>query len=164
MASEKAALEFQLEKSIKQFHEVQMEAERSRVARRSASAWEEDADIKALEPLPLHHRHMATANQQLQKAAKLLDSGAVRATRFLWRHPVARVSLLFYLVFVHLFLMYLMHRLQVSYVILLFAFVCFVYLHAWVMSSCILFIFMLGSCLHRTFFNISLTHKVLSPE
>lgn len=112
MASEKAALEFQLEKSIKQFHEVQMEAERSRVARRSASAWEEDADIKALEPLPLHHRHMATANQQLQKAAKLLDSGAVRATRFLWRHPVARVSLLFYLVFVHLFLMYLMHRLQ----------------------------------------------------
>ncbi|XP_052152564.1 golgin-84 [Oryza glaberrima] len=112
MASEKAALEFQLEKSIKQFHEVQMEAERSRVARRSATAWEEDADIKALEPLPLHHRHMATANQQLQKAAKLLDSGAVRATRFLWRHPVARVSLLFYLVFVHLFLMYLMHRLQ----------------------------------------------------
>ncbi|KAL5222210.1 hypothetical protein ABZP36_026923 [Zizania latifolia] len=112
MASEKAALEFQLEKSIKQFHEVQIEAERSRVARRSASSWEEDADIKALEPLPLHHRHMATANQQLQKAAKLLDSGAVRATRFLWRHPVARVSLLFYLVFVHLFLMYLLHRLQ----------------------------------------------------
>jgi hypothetical protein len=34
---------------------------------------------------------------QLQKAAKLLDTGAVRATRFLWRHPVARVSLLFYL-------------------------------------------------------------------
>uniref|UniRef100_A0A0D9V5J5 Golgin-84 n=1 Tax=Leersia perrieri TaxID=77586 RepID=A0A0D9V5J5_9ORYZ len=112
MASEKAALEFQLEKSIKQFHEVQIEAERSRVARRSASSWEEDADIKALEPLPLHHRHMATANQQLQKAAKLLDSGAVRATRFLWRHPVARVSLLFYLVFVHLFLMHLLHRLQ----------------------------------------------------
>jgi hypothetical protein len=53
MASEKAALEFQLEKSIKQFHEVQMEAERSRVARRSASAWEEDADIKALEYV--HH-------------------------------------------------------------------------------------------------------------
>ncbi|KAL5226614.1 hypothetical protein ABZP36_014879 [Zizania latifolia] len=112
MASEKAALEFQLEKSMKQFHEVQIEAERSRVFRRSASSWEEDADIKALEPLPLHHRHMSTANQQLQKAAKLLDSGAVRATRFLWQHPVARVNLLFYLVFVHLFLMYLLHRLQ----------------------------------------------------
>ncbi|GJN17700.1 hypothetical protein PR202_gb04790 [Eleusine coracana subsp. coracana] len=92
MASEKAALEFQLEKSLRQFHEVQIEAERSRASRRSASSWEEDTDIKALEPLPLHHRHMATANQQLQKAAKLLDSGAVRATRFLWRHPVARVS------------------------------------------------------------------------
>lgn len=35
---------------------------------------------------------------QLQKAAKLLDSGAVRATRFLWRYPTARVILLFYLV------------------------------------------------------------------
>jgi hypothetical protein len=34
---------------------------------------------------------------QLQRAAKLLDTGAVRATRFLWRHPVARISLLFYL-------------------------------------------------------------------
>ncbi|KQK09698.1 golgin-84 isoform X1 [Brachypodium distachyon] len=112
MASEKGALEFQLEKSLKQFHEVQVEAERSRVSRRSASSWEEDTDINALEPLPLHHRHMATANQQLQKAAKFLDSGAVRATRFLWRHPVARVTLLFYLVFVHLFLMYLMQRLQ----------------------------------------------------
>ncbi|EES03594.1 golgin-84 isoform X1 [Sorghum bicolor] len=112
MASEKAALEFQLEKSLKQFHEVQIEAERSKATRRSASSWEEDTDIKALEPLPLHHRHMATANQQLQKAAKLLDTGAVRATRFLWRHPVARVTLLFYLVFVHLFLMHLLNRLQ----------------------------------------------------
>lgn len=84
---------------------------------------------------------------QLQRAAKLLDSGAVRATKFLWRYPIARVILLFYLVrttfcivlyfkaisctngilnapnyltiflyfqvFVHLFLMYLLHRLQV---------------------------------------------------
>lgn len=35
---------------------------------------------------------------QLHKAAKLLDSGAVRATRFLWRYPTARLILLFYLV------------------------------------------------------------------
>lgn len=76
-------------------------------------------------PLPLHQRHMATASMQvslfsynktvlaylssvlpyastshlqLQKAAKLLDTGAVRATRFLWRYPTARVILLFYLV------------------------------------------------------------------
>lgn len=34
----------------------------------------------------------------MQKAAKLLDTGAVRATRFLWRYPTARVILLFYLV------------------------------------------------------------------
>lgn len=49
MASEKAALEFQLEKSLKQFHKVQVEAERGRVARRPASSWEEDTDIKALD-------------------------------------------------------------------------------------------------------------------
>ncbi|XP_048227978.1 golgin candidate 1 isoform X2 [Ricinus communis] len=113
MASEKAAAEFQLEKEVKRIQEAQIEAERSRVSRRaSSSSWEEDSEMKALEPLPLHHRHMAAASMQLQKAAKLLDSGAARATRFLWRYPTARLILLFYLVFVHLFLMYLLHRLQ----------------------------------------------------
>ncbi|XP_031116322.1 golgin candidate 1 isoform X2 [Ipomoea triloba] len=112
MATEKAAAEFQLEKEVKRLQEAQLEAERSRVSRRASTSWEEETDIKTLEPLPLHHRHMAAASIQLQKAAKLLDSGAVRATRFLWRYPTARVLLLFYLVFVHLFLMYLLHRLQ----------------------------------------------------
>ncbi|KAI0507945.1 hypothetical protein KFK09_014073 [Dendrobium nobile] len=98
MASEKAAAEFQIEKEIKRLQEAQVEAERSRASRRSTAFWEEDTDIKALE--------------YLQRAAILLDSGAVKATRFLWRYPVARVLLLFYLVFVHLFLMYLLHRLQ----------------------------------------------------
>ncbi|PIN20595.1 Golgi integral membrane protein [Handroanthus impetiginosus] len=112
MASEKAAAEFQLEKEVKRLQEAQIEAERNRASRRASSSWEEDTDLKALEPLPLHHRHMAGASLQLQKAAKLLDTGAVRATRFLWRYPTARVILLFYLVFVHLFLMYLLHRLQ----------------------------------------------------
>lgn len=112
MASEKAAAEFQLEKELKRTQEAQVEAERSRVSRRASSSWEEDAEMKALEPLPLHHRHMAGASIQLQKAAKLLDSGAARATRFLWRYPTARLLLLFYLVFVHLFLMYLLHHLQ----------------------------------------------------
>ncbi|KAM0938300.1 putative Golgin subfamily A member 5 protein [Dioscorea sansibarensis] len=112
MASEKAAAEFQLEKEAKRLQDAQAEAERSKAYRRSSSLWEEDTDLKALEPLPLHNRHMAAANVQLQKAAKLLDSGAVRATRFLWRYPIARLIVLFYLVFVHFFLMYLLHRLQ----------------------------------------------------
>ncbi|PSS01919.1 Golgin candidate like [Actinidia chinensis var. chinensis] len=112
MASDKAAAEFQLEKEMKRLQEAQVEAERSRSSRRASSYWEEDNDMKELEPLPLHHRHMVGARMQLQKAAKFLDSGAVRATRFLWRYPTARVLLLFYLVFVHLFLMYLLHRLQ----------------------------------------------------
>ncbi|XP_060668655.1 golgin candidate 1 isoform X4 [Ziziphus jujuba] len=101
MASEKAAAEFQLEKELNRLQEVkvclQVEAERSRVSRRGSSSWEEDTEMKALDPLPLHHRHMAGASIQLQKAAKLLDTGAVRATRFLWRYPIARVILLFYL-------------------------------------------------------------------
>ncbi|PPD85933.1 hypothetical protein GOBAR_DD17160 [Gossypium barbadense] len=112
MASEKAAAEFQLEKEIKRLQEAQVEVERSRVPRRASSSWEEDTDIKSLEPLPVHHRHVAAASIQFQKAVKLLDSGAVRATRFLWRYPTARIMLLCYLVFVHLFLMYLLHRLQ----------------------------------------------------
>ncbi|KAL0426981.1 UNVERIFIED_CONTAM: Golgin candidate 1 [Sesamum latifolium] len=97
MASEKAAAEFQLEKEVKRLQEAQLEAERNRVPRRASSSWEEDTDMKALEPLPLHHRHMAGASLQLQKAAKLLDTGAVRVTRFLWRYPTARISLLCYL-------------------------------------------------------------------
>ncbi|XWS17328.1 hypothetical protein CRYUN_Cryun33cG0057900 [Craigia yunnanensis] len=112
MASEKAAAEFQLEKEIKRLQATQVEVERSKVPRRASSSWEEDTEIKELEPLPLRHRHMAAASMQLQKAAKLLDSGAVRATRFLWRYPTARIILLCYLVFVHLFLMYLLHHLQ----------------------------------------------------
>ncbi|KAL6221870.1 hypothetical protein ACLB2K_005262 [Fragaria x ananassa] len=112
MASEKAAAEFQLEKELNRLQEAQVEAERSRVSRRASASWEEDTEMKALEPLPLYHRHMVGATMQLQKAAKLLDSGAVRATKFLWRYPTARIILLFYLVFVHLFLMFLLHRLQ----------------------------------------------------
>lgn len=111
MASEKAAAEFQLEKEIKRLQEAQAEAERSRI-RRASPTWDEEGDMKELEPLPLHQRHLVGASIQLRKAAKLLDSGAARATRILWRHPRARVGLLFYLVFVHLFLMYLLHRLQ----------------------------------------------------
>lgn len=112
MASEKAAAEFQLEKEIKRLQEAQAEAEKSRISRRASSSWEEDTDMKELEPLPLHQRHLVGATIQLRKAAKILDSGAVKATRFLWRYPRARVGLLFYLVFVHLFLMHLLHRLQ----------------------------------------------------
>ncbi|KAI3771437.1 hypothetical protein L6452_02601 [Arctium lappa] len=112
MTSEKAAAEFQLEKEMKRIQEAQVEVERSRVPRRASTTWEEDTDMKALEPLPFHHRHLVGASIQLQKAAKILDSGAVRAIRFLWRYPVARLLLLFYMLFVHLFMMYLLHRLQ----------------------------------------------------
>ncbi|KAI4380393.1 hypothetical protein MLD38_006589 [Melastoma candidum] len=112
MATEKAAAEFQLEKEVKRMQEAKAEVERSRVSRRPSSTWEEDSEMRGLETLPLHHRHLVGASMQLQKVAKILDTGAARATRFLWRYPTARLITLFYLVFVHLFLMYLMHRLQ----------------------------------------------------
>ncbi|KAL4328654.1 hypothetical protein AHAS_Ahas13G0221700 [Arachis hypogaea] len=112
MSSEKAAAEFQLQKEYKRLQEAQAETEKNRISRRPSSSWEEDTEMKTLEPLPLHNRHLVGASIQLQKAVKLLDSGAVRATRFLWRYPTARVGLFFYLVFVHLFLMYLLHCLQ----------------------------------------------------
>ncbi|GAB2225333.1 hypothetical protein Droror1_Dr00006125 [Drosera rotundifolia] len=112
MASEKAAAEFQLEKEMRRLQEAQAEAEKSRVSRKPSTSWEEDADMRELEPLPLFQRHMVGASIQMRRAAKFLDTGAVRATRFLWRYPTARLSLLFYLVFVHLFLMYLLHHLQ----------------------------------------------------
>ncbi|KAL5079762.1 hypothetical protein RYX36_008183 [Vicia faba] len=49
MVSEKAAIEFQLEKEIKRLKEAQAETERSRVPRRASSTWEDESDIKALE-------------------------------------------------------------------------------------------------------------------
>ncbi|KAK8602275.1 hypothetical protein V6N12_052089 [Hibiscus sabdariffa] len=65
MASEKAAAEFQFEKEIKRLQEAQVEVERSRVPRRGSYLWDEDTEIKALEPLPVHHRHLATASIQV---------------------------------------------------------------------------------------------------
>ncbi|CAI0628663.1 unnamed protein product [Linum tenue] len=49
MASDKAAAEFQLEKELKRIQEVQVEAERGRIARRPSPSWEEDSEMKALE-------------------------------------------------------------------------------------------------------------------
>jgi len=111
MASEKAAAVFQLEKEAKRFRELQAEAERNRNSRRMSTPWDEDySELKPLEPLALQHRPMVGSS--IRKAAKFLDSGAVSAGRFLWHHPLARLIFLFYLVFVHIFLLYLLHRLQ----------------------------------------------------
>ncbi|TXG61455.1 hypothetical protein EZV62_012818 [Acer yangbiense] len=67
MASEKAAAEFQLEEEIKLLQEAQVEAERSRVSRRSwSSSWEEEAEMKTLEFF----------NPYLEKSYVLAHSGA----------------------------------------------------------------------------------------
>ncbi|GFY98383.1 golgin Putative 1 [Actinidia rufa] len=55
------------------------------------------ASDKAAAEFQLEKEMKRLQEAQLQKAAKILDSGAVRATRFLWRYPTARVLLLFYL-------------------------------------------------------------------
>lgn len=111
MTSEKAAAHFQLEKEARRLRELQAEAEWNRNSRRTSTPWDEDySELKPLEPLALQHRPMVGSS--IQKAAKFLDSGAVSAGRFLWRHPLARLVFLFYLVFVHIFLLFLLHRLQ----------------------------------------------------
>nr|AAM15012.1 hypothetical protein [Arabidopsis thaliana] len=108
MASEKAAAEFQLEKEVKRLHEAQTHGYSEHTGRDLGAHYE-------LSAFSFNFTLMFALFAfclQLQNAVKLLDSGAVRATRFLWRYPIARMFLLFYLVFVHLFLMYLIHRLQ----------------------------------------------------
>ncbi|XP_057861010.2 golgin-84 isoform X1 [Cryptomeria japonica] len=117
MSSEKAAAVFQLEKEAKRLRDLQAESERNRSLRRTSTPWDEDdSELKPLDvaslyrPLALQRRRMVGSS--IRKAAKFLDSGAVSAGRFLWHHPLARLILLFYLVFVHIFLLYLLHRLQ----------------------------------------------------
>ncbi|VVA99770.1 unnamed protein product [Arabis nemorensis] len=74
MASEKAAAEFQLEKEVKRLHEAQVEVEKSRVSRRPSATWEEESEIKTLEPLPLYHRHMATASTHVEDFGTHLET------------------------------------------------------------------------------------------
>ncbi|KAH7446337.1 hypothetical protein KP509_01G051800 [Ceratopteris richardii] len=112
MASEKAAALIQLEKELRKSREAQAEAERSRRMRHSnlTGVWDDESDMKTFESLGLHQRQLVGSS--IQKAAKFLDTAVVTAGRFLWRRPLARLGLLFYLVFVHAFLLFLMHRLQ----------------------------------------------------
>ncbi|MCO5607523.1 hypothetical protein L7F22_061720 [Adiantum nelumboides] len=112
MASEKAAAVIQLEKELNRSREAQAEAEQSRRMRYSNSitVWDDESEMKTLESLGLQQRRLVGTS--IQRAAKFLDAGAVTAGRFLWRRPLARLGVLFYLLFVHAFLLYLMHRLQ----------------------------------------------------
>ncbi|KAJ7299177.1 hypothetical protein O6H91_10G031300 [Diphasiastrum complanatum] len=109
MASEKAAALLQLEKESKLFREAKAEAERNRL-RGHVLGYDHDNDLRSFDSLGLQQRRIVSPS--IQTAAKFLDSGVVSVGRFLWRRPLARIFLLFYLVFVHLFLMYLLHRLQ----------------------------------------------------
>lgn len=110
MSSEKAAAVFQLEKELSKSREAQAEAERHKKVRHLISGWDDDNEMKPLEALGLQQRRLV--GPSIQRAAKFLDSGAVTAGRFLWRRPLARLGVLLYLVFVHVFLLYLLHRLQ----------------------------------------------------
>ncbi|MCI21129.1 golgin candidate 1-like, partial [Trifolium medium] len=61
----------------------QAETERSRVSRRASSAWEDESEIKALEPLPLHHRHLAGASIQGQSEPQDF-SGVIQQLEFFY--------------------------------------------------------------------------------
>ncbi|CAI5508442.1 unnamed protein product [Closterium sp. Naga37s-1] len=112
MTSERQAAMLQLNKERRELQLAKAQAERDRAARRSMlmAADEEDSEMQSLESVGLPNRRFI--GKRIQQAAKLIDHGTVTAGRFLWRRPLARLGLVCYLVFVHLFLMYLLHRLQ----------------------------------------------------
>eukprot|EP00250_Pteridium_aquilinum_P014807 c22212_g1_i1 orf=164-2236(+) len=110
MASEKAALVFQLEEGLNRSRQVQADAERHTKMQHPIAVWDDESAMKTLESLGLQKRRLVGTS--IQKAVKFLDTGAVTAGRFLWRRPLARLGVLLYLVFVHAFLLYLLHRLQ----------------------------------------------------
>eukprot|EP00246_Nothoceros_aenigmaticus_P002760 TRINITY_DN13623_c0_g2_i1.p1 TRINITY_DN13623_c0_g2~~TRINITY_DN13623_c0_g2_i1.p1 ORF type:complete len:380 (+),score=96.30 TRINITY_DN13623_c0_g2_i1:44-1141(+) len=113
LSSEKAAALLQLEKESRRVREAKAEVERSKSIRQAMSFVGDDDDqtMRSFELFGLHQRRLGPS---IQRAAKLLDFGAVTAGRFLWRRPLARLAVVFYVFFVHLFLMYLLHRLQIQ--------------------------------------------------
>jgi hypothetical protein len=111
MSSEKAAAILQLEQARRL--QAKAEAERQRNVR-NMSSFEDENELKSFEYLGLHQRRLGPVGPSVQRAAKFLDSSAVTAGRFLWRRPLARLIAVLYLVFIHIFLMYVLHRLQVQ--------------------------------------------------
>ncbi|CAK9220678.1 unnamed protein product [Sphagnum jensenii] len=109
MSSEKAAAMLQLEQARRL--QAKAEAERQRNVR-NMSSFEDENELKSFEYLGLHQRRLGPVGPSVQRAAKFLDSSAVTAGRFLWRRPLARLIAVLYLVFIHIFLMYVLHRLQ----------------------------------------------------
>ncbi|CAM6028499.1 unnamed protein product [Sphagnum balticum] len=109
MSSEKAAAILQLEQARRL--QAKAEAERQRNVR-NMSSFEDENELKSFEYLGLHQRRLGPVGPSVQRAAKFLDSSAVTAGRFLWRRPLARLIAVLYLVFIHIFLMYVLHRLQ----------------------------------------------------
>eukprot|EP00850_Spirogloea_muscicola_P000102 SM000001S04504 [mRNA] locus=s1:664273:670539:+ [translate_table: standard] len=113
MSSERQAAIMQLERETKRFREAKAQAEREQLVNRSGHATDdEEQGLRSLTLAPKLHQRKSIVGPSLRSAVKLLDRGTVQAGKFLWRRPVARLIVFFYLVFVHLFLLYLLGRLQ----------------------------------------------------
>eukprot|EP00850_Spirogloea_muscicola_P011358 SM000070S21324 [mRNA] locus=s70:336200:342843:+ [translate_table: standard] len=112
MSSERQAAILQLERETKRFREAKA-TEREQLVNRSGHATDdEEQGLRSLTLAPKLHQRKSIVGPSLRSAVKLLDRGTVQAGKFLWRRPVARLVVFFYLVFVHLFLLYLLGRLQ----------------------------------------------------
>eukprot|EP00271_Cylindrocystis_brebissonii_P001340 TRINITY_DN11619_c0_g1_i1.p1 TRINITY_DN11619_c0_g1~~TRINITY_DN11619_c0_g1_i1.p1 ORF type:complete len:803 (+),score=219.44 TRINITY_DN11619_c0_g1_i1:127-2535(+) len=110
VSSEKQAAVLQLERETRRFRESKAQAEKTSQRRMALSAEDDEQELRSFESsLGLSQRRIGPG---IQQAAKLLDRGTVTAGRWLGRRPLARLGVLLYLVFVHLFLMYMLHRLQ----------------------------------------------------
>eukprot|EP00850_Spirogloea_muscicola_P012373 SM000079S22491 [mRNA] locus=s79:517709:524303:+ [translate_table: standard] len=103
----------ELEKKFRELTELLAQAEREQFVNRSGHATDdEEQGLRSLTLGPKLHQRKSIVGPSLRSAVKLLDRGTVQAGKFLWRRPVARIVVFFYLVFVHLFLLYLLGRLQ----------------------------------------------------
>ncbi|GAQ80374.1 Golgi autoantigen [Klebsormidium nitens] len=118
LSSEKAAAVLQLEKEMRRFQEFKDQTERERKvrSRQNMMAEEDVGDMRSLEhSLADYDIKLGKVNaNSIRTAAKFLDFGTISAGRFLWRRPLARLGFLFYLVCLHGFIMYLLHRLQIQ--------------------------------------------------
>eukprot|EP00899_Mesostigma_viride_P029520 jgi/Mesvir1/9753/Mv12213-RA.1 len=113
MASDRAAAYLELERKTMQMREV---AERERASQmRERSFSDSEDNLRPIESSVVYEgivKKLSTVGPSVDRAARLLDFSAIRMGKFLWRNPLARLLLIAYLVWVHLFLMLLLHRLQ----------------------------------------------------
>mmetsp|Transcript_11547 Transcript_11547/g.36522 ORF Transcript_11547/g.36522 Transcript_11547/m.36522 type:complete len:377 (-) Transcript_11547:117-1247(-) len=114
VSSEKAAMQIQLERELLETKEAAEKA-RSRTSRQSLMATHVDDDVVPMDTIGPMYDKLASDNRfggMIKGGGKMLDATASQAARILRQSPLMRIVILCYIVFVHFFISYLIHRLQ----------------------------------------------------